>query len=419
MGPFVAELKRFIERLRLAENDIRGLARDLIRIRQGVRDLWTEGGGGLPAADFAGQVDGCADLGFPFAEVRLRDPGTGTVIQTLTADSDGAFSGTLAMSHGTSQTVDFEATPTGAHAAKFDGPVTLPSVTLDEGANALDEITLLPAEGYCCGEEEYYPGDCGPPCGWAFTVRGCNNALVSGALVEIRQGGVLIDSGTTDGTGVCRLEPPLGTYDVTVSGTGYASQTASRVFSCVSSADVAVAITLAPDSNHVCIAICNAPIPKTLYTSDGLGTHTLTWNGSQWVGTATTSVGVRTVTDGGLKTCDDSGTMTVTYTVNQSLAISVGWKLSCCMTRNAHIVEVVDYVWGNDFPDGGTSSSQPIGATGPVTIGSCSPLSATTDVATVGVVAGPSEEFCGQGLMETTWAGFDTPGGGGLMAVTA
>lgn len=421
MGPFVAELKRFIERLKLAESDVRELGRDIIRLKQGMRDLWTEGGGGLPGADFTGQVDGCSSHGFPGAQVEIKDPGTGAVIQTLTANGSGAFSGTLALSAGTSQDVDFEATPTGTHAAKFAGPVT-ESVTLSEGPNTVPTITLLPASGFVCGPTNYYPD---ATVAWTFNVNGCKGTGIAGALIELKQGGVLIASCTTaNGTGGttlgrCILNVPAGTYDIIItgpSGAGFAVNTSSSSISGTKTTTT----TLAGDSSHVCIAICDYPIPKTLFTTDGLGTHTLTWNGSSWVGTATTSTGVRQVVDSLTKACITPGTMTVTYSVDQSLVLTVGWHVSCCYIPGGPLGQPlrIDYVYGDDVTFGGTSSTKPIGATGPATIGSCSPVSATTNVATVGTVQATPIDFCGTSLGVDTYAGFDNPGGGGMMAVT-
>lgn len=285
MGPFVAELKRFIERLKLAENDVREMGRDIIRLKQGVRDLWTEGGSPLPGADFTGQVDGCTSHGFPGAEVKIKDPSTGTVVQTFNADDTGAFSGTLAMSHGTSQVVDFEATPTGAHAAKFDGPVTLAGVTLNEGANAVGTATILPATGYTCGPTNYYPV-AGSTTNFSLTVRGCNSLGVPGAGVTVTETatGTVLASGTTNSSGVFAVNPlaiPANPTAVTIAITspitGFSNQSFSSSLANPTTTIVRV-LALASASWH-CLGGRWFPVPTTLQATDSVvGPFTLVWH---------------------------------------------------------------------------------------------------------------------------------------------
>ncbi len=93
MGPFAAELREFIRRLRLAEEDDRQFRRDLAALRQGIRDAWTEAGGRLTAlTTITGTIYSGRLTAFPGATVQLIGHLTATDYGTATADGAGAFS---------------------------------------------------------------------------------------------------------------------------------------------------------------------------------------------------------------------------------------------------------------------------------------------------------------------------------------
>lgn len=216
----------------------------------------------------------------------------------------------------------------------------------------------------------------------------------------------------------CRMTPPTGVYDITVSGPsgqGYASKTTpSQGFFCFSSSDVvSTPSALGPDSDHVCVSVCNNPIPKVLYVTDGLGQHTLTWGTSGWGVVETISDGVWKLVP--FVGCTSGGTMNVTYFLDTGFGLTIGWRVSCCGSPNP------DYVYADNSNQGAPqpgSTTMPIGAAWTkVSITSCSPLSAVSTVPATGTVGYVDQAFCGSGN-ESTYAGFNTPGGGGAIAVS-
>jgi hypothetical protein len=124
-------------------------------------------------------------------------------------------------------------------------------------------------------------------CNWTFTIRGCRNLLRVGDTVNLRQSGVLIATGTTDGSGQVTLSVPAGTYDVEVVPTDarYATNTASRAHTCNQS----TSITLLPTSDYACGGDCfNCElIPATVVGTQGADatgieqmSGTYTWRGA-------------------------------------------------------------------------------------------------------------------------------------------
>jgi hypothetical protein len=70
---------------------------------------------------------------------------------------------------------------------------------------------------------------------------------------------------------------------VTVSRARFAtSAPADRTITAGATASLAVALTA--DSAHVCVPGCALPIAKTLVLTDPAGAHTITWDGTAWVG---------------------------------------------------------------------------------------------------------------------------------------
>lgn len=259
-------------------------------------------------------------------------------------------------------------------------------------------------------------GCCGSP--WKFHINGCAGTGLAGATIELRQSGTLIDSCVTaDGTGgttigECTMAVPAGSYDVTItgpSGAGFAAQTFTA------SAAPLTTRTMAADSSHVCVTLCNYPIPKTLFTTDGLGTHTLTWNGTVWAGTASTSVNTIAF-PGVFSACVAGGAMVVDYTLSVNLTLNVGWQVGACGGGGISPA-VVEYRWAGFRTFSGTCLKS-TGASGTSTVNSCFPLSVTANVATTGLPVSGGINFCGTGTASTTYDGYDTPGGGGALAVT-
>lgn len=203
----------------------------------------------------------------------------------------------------------------------------------------------------------------------------------------------------------CLLTPPAGTYDVTVSGpsgAGFAANTASRSFSCTTSADVLVPIALGADSaTHVCVAICNYPIPKTLHTSDGLGSHTLVRTGSGWSETVQVP--------GYAGSCTALGTVDVNYffgVIGNGWQLVISWKYTCC----------------GDVPDLHSiySNSLFLGSASSDIVLACPPAFSVSFTVPVrdqdSIDAG---DICFNDDPTTGGPGLQTPGGGGTMVVTS
>lgn len=124
------------------------------------------------------------------------------------------------------------------------------------------------------------------------TVRGCNNSLVPGVTVELKNGATVLDSGTTNGSGVVVLSAtttyPLSATVSVAAQCGYALKTESVTLNC---SPISTTVTLTTDLNHVCHPCCNWPIPLELTLGTPLGDVTMTYTGSNtWQGTI--SIGV-------------------------------------------------------------------------------------------------------------------------------
>lgn len=279
----------------------------------------------------------------------------------------------------------------------------------DEGEGNTGTLTLLDGVFYCCvvGTRVPVAGDylmayaiSGRwvadsqgmiPC--PVAVLGCLNAGVSGADVTLSQAGTPIASGTTNVAGRLCVSIPNGTYDVAItppSGSGFAAYTGTITYS-----GTQQNITLSADADHVCTTCCNDPIPKTLYTTDSLGTHTLTWDGTNWKGTATTT-GYGPVQGD----CTTTGPMTVSYSFGCSSgrwSFTIGWAGIACQTTlgDQYAQDSNDPIWNFPYLATGTGAI----------LTSCSPLAISFDVPTTA-----HNDALGQDL--------PTPGGGGTMDVT-
>jgi hypothetical protein len=394
------------------ETRILTLERKIFRIRQNVDDLatWRISAveqqlaalwmlGPKRQAQLVGEVDGCTSHGFPGAAVAVKDHASGNTLGTATCDSAGKYE-VWANLDTDPQSLDVVATPTGAHAATFAASATQNVPTAHAGGNAVPTFAIPPASGWCCGSTDYFPSLC--PFNWKFHINGCAGTGVAGVLIEIRQGGVLINSCTTaDGTGgttigECTMASvPAGSYDITITGPtgkGFATQTFTA------SATTLTTRTLAADTGYLCLSLCNNPIPKTLYYTDSLGTHTLTWNGSAWAGTGIVTSGVVG------STCVAGGTMTVNYAINASLgSIAITWRGLCCNNGSG-----ISNWYAADTVPAGTSGLQSISDSGSRTSFTCDPVSVTFNVS--GAAFGSSCPGVGPA--------FGSPGGSGSKTAT-
>jgi len=239
---------------------------------------------------------------------------------------------------------------------------------------------------------------------WTVTVGGCSGFL-PGALVEVKQSGVLIDSCVTgDGTGgtilgKCTLHVPAGTYTLIITGPtgkGFAVNTSSQTVA----GTKATTIILGPDSDHICWNCCNYPIPKTLYTADDDGPITLTWTtGATYVGTADSEVGTTCLQGETLGSCVDCvspGVVTKRYQLS---------LLSACQARLFVIVNAVCCAGVPVFSPGPGGPITP-NDTATFTGSDCEPFSLAFNIPTFG-----SYGSCGSPALPT-------PGGGGLITVT-
>lgn len=177
---------------------------------------------------------------------------------------------------------------------------------------------------------------CSSGCDVTFGVRGCNSILMAGASVSVwadSSKAVLYGSGVTDGSGHATINVPPGGYYYeathprftdTGSGTGTCSGAAGSVNVPLSSAA----------SGYVCTLFCGLPLPSTLHYSDTFnGSITLTWTGSVWRGSTTTTFPGGT--DSGGNTCVGV-TQTVTISIAPTGGTTVGYKrVSPACTRCA------------------------------------------------------------------------------------
>jgi hypothetical protein len=124
----------------------------------------------------------------------------------------------------------------------------------------------------------------------SVTVTGCNSAAVPGASVTIKIGATTIGSGTTNGSGAASItvnSAPSASATIEIGAVlGYAGTSISRTLNC---GTVTQAFGLLADTDHVCVACCVHPAPKTLGCTTVAGDLTLTYSGGAWAGTIAVS----------------------------------------------------------------------------------------------------------------------------------
>lgn len=245
-----------------------------------------------------------------------------------------------------------------------------------------------------------------PGFAWTFNVRGCASTGVAGALIELRQSGVLIDSCTTgDGTGGttlgrCVLTVPAGSYDITItgpSGAGFAVHTSTASIAGTKTTTT----SLAADSSHICWSCCNTPLPMTFSSTDSDGPITLTYDpasGSTPRYTLITSTEVSSAcenTGSGCFGCQSPATIELRYTLTFNAScivqLGIGCRITCCASGVSFLI--------------GGSPQNPIPNT-----------SGTFDCDTfVGTFSAPTTFTASIGICSGT---LPVPGGGGLFVFT-
>lgn len=242
-------------------------------------------------------------------------------------------------------------------------------------------------------------------CAGTVIVRGCLLQGVDGASVTVTQGGSTVASGTTSGGGLFAFKIPKGTTTVAVTppaGSGFAAYSSTFTYDCGT-----VTVDLLLDSDHVCTPRCNNGIPKTLFTSDGYGTHALLYLGvtsgtHQWQATYNSGVTAwNFALPPNSNDCTTDGTVIVKYTLNCSAAswlLDVGYGVICCSLGAGGTGPFVNK-YANGV-NGGTSANH--------SSETCSPLSIVFNLAT-------SVTFTTCTVPPTT---LPVLGGGGTMTVT-
>ena len=83
-------------------------------------------------------------------------------------------------------------------------------------------------------------------------VRGCSSSALSGRTVTIKQGGVTITTGTTDGSGNVTFTLPTGTYDVETDAPTHYDPASTTGVTVTPSTPATVTFTLSPSSGYRC-----------------------------------------------------------------------------------------------------------------------------------------------------------------------
>jgi hypothetical protein len=249
-----------------------------------------------------------------------------------------------------------------------------------------------------------------PTFNWTFNVFGCNSTAIAGATIELRQSGVLIDSCVTgDGTGGttlgrCTLNVAPGTYDITITATGFTTSTSTASIAATKTTNT----TLTSDASHTCSSCCGYSFPNTIHFTDSDGPQTLTLVSTSpnlvYTLNSTTQV-PETCNFQGLPGpctgCASPGTALKSYELTILSAgctarLRIFTSVTCCDGLNsAHFC--------NDL----TLSTQ-VGSniTIPITSGNCSPLNLVFSVPT------SFNNACSGNSLPT-------PGGGGTLAFTS
>lgn len=83
-------------------------------------------------------------------------------------------------------------------------------------------------------------------------VRGCSSSALSGRTVTVKQGGVTITTGTTDGSGNVTFTLPTGTYDVETDAPTHYDPASTTGVTVTPSTPATVTFTLSPSSGYRC-----------------------------------------------------------------------------------------------------------------------------------------------------------------------
>jgi hypothetical protein len=135
---------------------------------------------------------------------------------------------------------------------------------------------------------------CVASCVVTVTVHGCAGLGLAGATVEIRQAGVLKDSGTTNSSGQVVLTVPRASISaLTVTKTRFNGS--GTVGVTTTGATAVSTINLTAATGYSCFGVactafipartCADPVPTSLVLTLNTGTVTLTGTGGNWQGT--------------------------------------------------------------------------------------------------------------------------------------
>lgn len=181
--------------------------------------------------------------------------------------------------------------------------------------------------GLHAGVTDIYIDDSNPSvpasCDVVVTVTGCNALPVSGASVDMKVGGVIVDSGTTNAAGqVAFSSSPIGgggAFDTVTSLSRFFTDTSSwNIFT--DGLDVSVSLT--PTAAYHCIFGCAKPLANTIAaTFSRAGLLMLTWAAGIWA--ATNIIAGKTY----VTSYDGSGW---TITGNGISCGAIGWSVASC-----------------------------------------------------------------------------------------
>lgn len=256
-----AELQRFIARLKIAEEDSRTMRRDLVALRQNMRDAWAGAGGRTLLAAFSGEVDGCTSHAFPGASVAVKDHASGVTLGTGTCDANGKYE-VWANLDTDPQSLDVVASPTGTFAARFAASATQNVPSAHAGGNAVATVVIPPAANFVCGPTNYYPDATCPKTVILTHPSGCP---ARGATVDFIEGGVTVFSGTTNSSGAVVYPGAMTTGSYTINWT-FAGLTGSVNSTGCATVNITTALPTGYTQN------CPDAMP-TLFITDKAGTR--------------------------------------------------------------------------------------------------------------------------------------------------
>jgi len=179
-----------------------------------------------------------------------------------------------------------------------------------------------------------------PTCHASFVIGGCICGI-SGATVTVKTaGGVVVDSGTTDGTGTVILNiGAAGSYTVVISASDYTTRTlTSQSLACGHT----YSYTLTPTTGNDLTLSWNCPaFCSTLQT----GSVTLAWNGSSWASAVgalfQTSMSCEGFNANAFVSCV-GGKYSVTITLQDDVTVLCAFDSS---TATSGSCDPIDYTW--------------------------------------------------------------------------